>query len=259
VQGASLPADYTKCVAAHSLGNVVVGSALEQGLVATRYLLLQAAMPSGCYDTSDAVNGFANPGAASSAFNAVPSVALFGSMFSGGEGGEPTPDSTSPDWGYRGFLSGATGGQLINFCNPEDFALTTGNTIGIDTNWLAWQFGYKPRNRVIDSPEINYAYRYLPAAQSGRRLKVYRYFDSSHDTIIGERFVADAHESMSFLARTRSLPIGADLQAGGLITTTVNLSADYGFGRSRVDHSGEFRRPNQTVSELYARIREALR
>ncbi len=259
VPGASLPSDYTRCVAAHSLGNVVVGSALKQGLNPTRYLLLHAAIPSGCYDTSDAVNGFANPSSASSAFNAVPSMAVFGSMFSGGEGSQPTPDNAAPDWGYRGFLTGVTGGQFVNFCNPEDFALTTGNTVGIDTNWLAWQFGYKPRNRVIDSPEINYAYRYLSSAPSGQRLKLYRYYDSSHDTITAERFAADAHESMAFLARTRSLPIGADLQAGGSITSTVNLNADYGFGRSRADHSGEFRRPIQTVSEVYGRIREALR
>lgn len=253
VPGASLPSDYTKCVAAHSLGNVVVGSALKQGLVPDRYFAMQGAIPSGCYDTSDAVNGFASPASASSAFDAVPSIVVLRSMFSGGESSRATPDDTSPDWGYRGYLTGAYAGKVVNFCNPQDFALTTGSTIGIDTNWLAWQFGYKPRDRTI-SGDINFEYRYIPTAPEGQRLKLYRYTDTTHDTVDAERPIADAHESMGFLARTRSLPLGADTQAGGIVNTTINLRDAYGFTESRGDHGGQFRRSIQNVRPFYQRI-----
>jgi hypothetical protein len=255
---ASLPSDYTKCVAAHSLGNVVVGSALKQGLDPDCYVIMQGAIPSGCYDTSDAVNGFANPSVASSAFNAVPAIAALRTLFSGGESGKSTPDHNSPDWGYRGFLSGASAGKVVNFCNPRDFALTTGSTVGVDTNWLAWQFSYKPRDRTI-SGDINFEYRYTPTATEGQRLKLYRYTDSTHGTVSAERLLADAHEAMGFLARTRSLPIGADTQAGGIVDTTVNLQSTYGFTDSRGDHSGQFTRTIQNVRPFYQRIVQELK
>jgi hypothetical protein len=257
VPGASLPSDYTKCLAAHSLGNVVAGSALKQGLVPDRYFVMQGAIPSGCYDTSDTVNGFANPASASSAFDAVPSIVVLRSMFSGGETGKSTPDNDSPDWGYRGSLVGASAGKVVNFCNPRDFALTTGAFFNEDTNWLAWQFSYKPRDRTI-SGDINFEYRYTPTAIEGQRLKLYRYTDSAHDTVSAERLLADAHESMGFLARTRSLPIGADTQAGGIVDTTVNLQATYGFTDSRGDHSGQFMRTIHSVSPFYKRIVQEL-
>lgn len=47
----------------HSMGNVVCGSALQQGLSVRNYLLMEAAIPAGCYDTggdsgTGGVNGY---------------------------------------------------------------------------------------------------------------------------------------------------------------------------------------------------------
>ena len=44
-----LPAGYKKKIIAHSLGNVVVGSALEKGMVVDNYALLNAAISARCY------------------------------------------------------------------------------------------------------------------------------------------------------------------------------------------------------------------
>src|SRR6202011_4545962 len=46
----SLPAGYDKNLVAHSMGNVVGGSALRAGLTVNNYALLQGAIPAGCYD-----------------------------------------------------------------------------------------------------------------------------------------------------------------------------------------------------------------
>lgn len=259
VSGASLPSRYSLKVAAHSLGNVVVGGALADGLSLDNYLMMQAAIPSGCFNTSDAVNGFAHPGSASSAFDAVPTAANFLTTFGQKENASTSPDHASPDMGYRGYLSTINVRDMTNFCNPEDFALTTGSFMSFGTNWLTWQINYKPRKQTSSSySALQYDYAYMPQALEGERLKLTSFTNSNHDTIEAERFVNDAHESMAQITRTRSLPVGADLQVGGAVTSTINLKADYGFSNSRRDHSGQFRRPIQSVYDLYEAITTAL-
>ncbi len=48
----SIPADYTKALMAHSMGNVVSGSALQKGLHVSNYVMLNAAAPASCYDNN---------------------------------------------------------------------------------------------------------------------------------------------------------------------------------------------------------------
>ena len=52
----SLPSGYTKNLVAHSMGNIVVGSALRKGVRSvTNYAMLNAAVPAICYDASGGV------------------------------------------------------------------------------------------------------------------------------------------------------------------------------------------------------------
>jgi hypothetical protein len=83
----------TKSIAAHSMGNIVTGSALEKGMSVTNYALLNAAVPAACYDTDTSlhVNSYVTP---------LP----------------------SSEFGFGGFLSGVSG-NLVNFYLPQDFAL----------------------------------------------------------------------------------------------------------------------------------------
>ena len=238
---------------------VVVGGALADGLALDNYLMMQAAIPSSCFNTSDAVNGFAHPEVASSAFDDVPGIEEFKTTFVQEENAKPSPDYAISDSGYRGYLSTVNVREMTNFCNPEDFALTTGDFFGIGTNWLEWQLSYKPRKRTVSgSGEINFKYDYFPEAATGERSKLSHYTNSQHDTIEAERFVNGAHESMAQIARTRSLPAGADRQVGGPVNVTINLDMKYGFSDLRSDHSGQFRRSIQTVYDLYGAIMTAL-
>ncbi len=47
-----LPANYTRHIVAHSMGNIVTGSALKNGMSVANYIMLNAAVPAMCYDTS---------------------------------------------------------------------------------------------------------------------------------------------------------------------------------------------------------------
>jgi hypothetical protein len=51
----SLSTEYTRNITAHSMGNIVVGSALREGMQVDNYALLNAAVPAMCYDTDKAL------------------------------------------------------------------------------------------------------------------------------------------------------------------------------------------------------------
>jgi pimeloyl-ACP methyl ester carboxylesterase len=116
----------------HSMGNVVCGSALRQGLIVKNYLLMEAAFPAGCYDESGGdgavgVNGY--------------------DRFWNAELNRPTPDYHDSDMGYRGFLKAmhSNTGRLVNFHNRLDYALATGiKFFWFEANWEKNQVDYKP-------------------------------------------------------------------------------------------------------------------
>jgi pimeloyl-ACP methyl ester carboxylesterase len=112
--------DYSISVCAHSMGNIVMMEALRRDLNVGRtninnYVLMQAAAPAHCYDTS------------------LPNYAPFISA----EQGNATPDTYR---GYPGAISGAVRNRIINFYNTNDFALAT----AIVGNWEQNQRFFKP-------------------------------------------------------------------------------------------------------------------
>ncbi len=157
---------------------VVCGSALVAGMSIDNYVLMQAAVPAGCYDESGGkstggVNGYAR--------------------FWNAEATEPTPDLANPDRGYRGHLTSVSG-NLVNFHNSLDFALATGTTLGLETNWEANQEDFKPDKAPINT----WYYNYNP---NDPILDQRAYITWSAG---GARFSIDHHEVMSFVARPRS-------------------------------------------------------
>jgi hypothetical protein len=116
--------DYTIGVCAHSMGNIVMMQALRAELAASRqdidnYVLMQAAVPAHCYDTTLA--------------DYPP--------FTGRESTSPTPDTYR---GYPGAIDGALRGQMVNFFNTNDYALATGAVGGQSVNWEGNQITFKP-------------------------------------------------------------------------------------------------------------------
>jgi hypothetical protein len=224
--------DYTMNIAAHSMGNVVAGSALKRGMTVNTYMLMEAAIPSGCF--SDIVNNFADFATAEQ-INHV------------------TPD-TAADNGYRLFLSSVSNNvaKFVSFFNTVDFALQTGTTSipfqglawPFQTNWVQNEIDYKP-NRFFNAT-LDY-YDFLPNASQGQR-SVFFFNGTS------VRSVIDAHETMAFVARPRSKSAGAEGNTSLVFPSSFDLQGACNFGRQRDDHSGQFTRRIQQLSNFYDRV-----
>ena len=112
--------DYPVNVCAHSMGNIVMMEALKRDLSVGRtnvnnYVLMQAAVPAHCYDTS------------------LPNYGVF----TNAEQAYHTPDTYR---GYPGTISAAVKNHMVNFYNTNDYALAKA-TVG---NWEQNQTILKP-------------------------------------------------------------------------------------------------------------------
>jgi pimeloyl-ACP methyl ester carboxylesterase len=201
----SLPYQTAMNICAHSMGNIVVGSALKQGMTVNNYILMQTAVSSGCYN----VNQSDHPPFVDDAY------------------GDPSPDGSS-DLGYRGFLDNITG-NIVNFYNFNDDALE------------AWDINntlYKP-NRLITATQ---SYGFEPSYEVGQRC-----------TLVGlltARLVLDPHESMAFVASSRTLVAGRE-QTAGAIDSDVDLNATYDFGNQ---HSPQWQWRIQRLKAFYDKM-----
>jgi len=218
--------DYTVNVAAHSMGNVVAGSALKRGMSVNRYFLMEAAIPGGCYN--DAVNNYP--------------------PFINREQLHPTPDTVS-DLGYRLYVGPAQNNALkiINLYNINDYALAAGAyPVFGNVSWEGNQIGYKPNSFAAKT----YSYDQGPPTAPypmGQRCFLRGTFSLS------ERPVLDIHESMSFVARPHSKAIGAEPSSSSVFPNSIDLQG-YGFNAQRTDHSGQFNRSTQELNDFYKSI-----
>jgi len=229
----NLSANYTVSIVGHSMGNVVCGEALRQGMQVRNYLVMEAAIPMSCYDAN------------------APQLARL--VDKDAQYHTPdyhvTPVSNEATLGYRGYLQSVSG-SLTNFFNPDDWALATGFTLGQETNWEKNQINYKPDGEIDGVVhDASWSYQYDPTYPLDRRASV----------LAGiYRYVTDSWEMKAFVARSRSKAVGALGYAGGPIGAKINLRDDYGFGNSRQDHSGQFTRNIQKVDALYKKMRDTL-
>jgi len=212
---------YSINILAHSQGNVVASEALQQGAPFDNYILTQGAFPAHCYDTST---------------NDVPFLQkLLDAEIDQG----PTP-LLAANGGYHGYLTNLAG-NLINFYNTNDFALASGTTAGLQTNW--------EENQRIRKPETlsssTHFYVYYTATQTS-----VDYLNSASN------IVTDLHETKSMVARSRSHAVGAQAGMHGVINNgaSVDLKATFQFGASRPDHSAQFTRTIQIVLPYYRQV-----
>ncbi|HRG55179.1 MAG TPA: hypothetical protein PLG56_04010, partial [Lacunisphaera sp.] len=226
-----IPNGYTVNVAAHSLGCTLVGSALQLGMSASNVVLLQGAIPAGCFDTSggqsepDSINGYER-------------------MWEH-EAAKPTPDNFSA-LGYRAFVPNVGGATIYNFYNEQDYALFFGP---LDA-WEGNQRINKPDGLDLFSglaPGLSYQYNpsvSLPVSERGRL-----FFSATGDN----RHVTTPYESMAFIARSRSKALGAKDGVGGIVNFNVNIGPGSGtdLQDARPDHSGEFTRSIQQLQDFY--------
>jgi hypothetical protein len=228
---------YSISVAAHSMGNIVTGSALRRGMAIDTYMLMEAAIPSGCYN--DSVNNYSEFYVAEQDVHATPDVAS--------------------DNGYRLFLSSVASnvGKFVSFYNSNDFALQTGTTslpfsgLGwpFQTNWVQNEIDYKP-NALLNLT-LDY-YDYFPTAPAGSR-SVFFF------NVTNVRTVVDPHETMAFVARPRSRAAGAEQSSAAVFSDSINMEIEYGFTREFDDHGGQFMRSVQRLDSFYKRMFDELR
>lgn len=230
--------DWIFGLAAHSLGNVCATSALRQGMVVDNYVMLEAALSTSCLygtvpaGTSDPLIGHFHPTLANA---------------DGTDTVKPTPYDCN-DLGYRGYLKDIKQGvkrKITNYHNDSDFWLATGrarhefpslNLISVD--WVSNQAKYKPNGYKN--------YNFYPIHDPGT---------GGHTS---GRPVVSAHESMSFVSRSRTRPMGSELPvaSSGIpvppfdirYCASVDLKNSYNFTKARSNHSGQFMRE---MYELY--------
>jgi hypothetical protein len=219
-----LPIGYAKNVIGHSMGNMVIASALyprgtNAGMTCRNVIFMQAAVPASCLDSGAAT---------------LSELATL-------ESPQTTPDDFANQWGYRGLVATNVNATLYNIYNANDYAL----------GWWVWnQHHFKPENLAYPVPRGTDVYYDWTVAGGTLR-------DIGSGSLI--RDVTDPQESMSFIARSRTAALGT-METHGSIQTANNFDVGEnsltGLGKERPDHSGEFTRPIQQLYPFYRFIFE---
>ncbi len=175
---ASLPGSYTKSIMAHSMGNVVAGSAFRKGMQGvSHYALLNAAMASQSYDP----NLVDLPMRQTPDTDSEPSVQL--------------------KFGLSGKFSGITS-SVTNFYLEDDFATTIwsyNHTFNKPQAFLNEVGGIIPLGRA-------YGYSIDGWKVGGARHKLVQL--DPFVELLPVRGVTMVEEAMAFVSQTRSLPAG---------------------------------------------------
>lgn len=239
-----LPNDYTKNIAAHSMGNIVAGSALSGGLTADNYALMQAAVPAACYDDRTIINQTQiTTHSVSFGVIHVTNITVWDE-----ESPDDDPDSATRNLAYRGMLNNI--GQncnLINFYLEADQATSYAWEINNDTT--------KPSGPLAGH------FRYNRSNPNGQKL--YKDYGGG----IYDYMWLSRYESMSFACRTWGKAVGAEGRTEGAIpaSSKVNLgsatfqlpgeSQGSGFGD---EHSGQFNDSIQYLKLFYDTLLDKL-
>jgi len=254
-------------IVAHSLGNVVANSAYAQGMHSDYYAALEGAISLSCFFSSQNTTG--DPTAILSGDTLNSGGAFDAQLVSAENPGTqlklgPTTyyGSHTPDY-YRGLCTTTLSNvstQITNFHNPLDYWLQTGfidSTIPV--NWQKDQYYAKPTVFFYATPTWSgiesQLYGWNMTGQSGCAYRDDLYDVSSPPNLISSvhRPVNDTFEQVSYIARSRTLTLGAQSSSTWASldghATEINLETLYDFGGAQNDHSGIFNRSIQQLSD----------
>ena len=210
----AVPNGYTKNLAAHSMGNIVAGSGMINGLQLNHYAMLQAAVPSCCYDASAARQQTQSVVVNYTIAGVSVNIPLWASK---------TPDSDldpgTANLAYRGCLAGYAGNHLFSFYQPDDEAA--------GYYWNA--------NNAYFKPTINYHYN--PNGNAGQKLY------SGINTWLTDRL-----QAMPYADQSWSKTAGTDARTAGAVGGGINNETSYGFNS---EHSAEFNFDIQDLKSFY--------
>lgn len=228
-----LPSGYRRSVTAHSMGNIVAGSAFQRGMLVDQYIMLNAAVPAIAYD-ADAPR---NPPVLDGPFSIVSNLGTYGNPLT-----TPTPND-DPDSSIRNkayvnqFSNIGISARIVNFYLEADFATLS--------SWNANNVAFRPHNwSSVDGYLSSPIYSYQVASQPSERLEVSHFsWPNLH-----RRSVQDMHEVMSYDCKSPTQTVNAE---GGInlgpIDARINM-ATYGFGS---DHSAEWAKNIQDTALFY--------
>jgi len=228
-----LPTDFSKHVVAHSMGNVVTGAALQNGMRIEGYALLNAALPASSYDERDSLQ---QPPA---------TVTVSGIPFHlwAQQTPDDDPDPATRALAYRGRLKSVTG-DLVSFYLPDDYATS-----------FAWELN----NALTKPPGGSLAGRFLYRRDfaSGRKL-IKGMEDPSSGDVVVDYYIVDPNEAEPYACRTWSKAVGAEGRTSGPIRRSIDLSSDVfspsGSGGFSKEHSAEFNYDIQKVQRFYTEL-----
>lgn len=240
-----LPSVYSKNVAAHSMGNIVMGSALLAGASVQNYALLQAAVPAACYDEDEGRIKQATP----EIHTAGPLTLTMWDRLTPDNDADPSVRAVA----YRGRLKDVSG-NLVNFFLPEDYATS-----------FAWEINNHETKPPDGALEANF--HYWRFNQNGQKLFKYHYTYFPQTEVV-DYYLTDpsqAYEAMPYACRTWGKAVGAwgpadgnpETGTRGSIDASVNLGESAfqlpdqtksGFGEA---HSGEFDARIQKLKLFY--------
>jgi hypothetical protein len=222
-----------KNITAHSMGNIVTGSALRAGMAIDNYVLLQAAVPASCYDESSALK------------QETPYYQFIFEMWD-----NPSPDADADPatraLAYRGKLKDVSG-NLVNFFLPKDTA-----------TFFAWEINNDQTKPPREDALFVKNFQYAPNNPPGQRLYKYHYVvENKIQKEVIDYYLTDPYEAMPYACRAWSKAVGAEGNTEGAIDSAVDMSLEpYKFG---TEHSAEFRRSIQKLKDFYKQLADKLK
>ena len=209
---------------AHSMGNILVGSALREGANVRNYALMNAAIPAECYDDSEDLRNVSKWKALSSRGMKIANLITkirwsgFNNWAKPSIGADPNPKIASR--GYRGYLKGVSC-NLINFYLPKDFATEE-----------AWEFHNATQKPLGGS---NRMYKYI----LGQRIEKYRNAGTSRNPFKRKLIlddVTDSHEVMACIDSSKTKVAGTE----GKMAAAESIDMDKDGMNFDREHSAQF-------------------
>jgi len=231
-----LPNEYKRRITAHSMGNIVAGSAFKYGMVTDSYALLNAAVPALCYEetalrrwpTFTGIYGWLT----SQAGYSIPSQS------------PNAPDSRTPvddaDFSIRerSYIRQleTMNANVVNFYLEADFATSI--------SWNANNVIMRPHT-VFDSRQYGYIFDH---ADPGERIRLYDL--PGLFTSLTHRHPSDPHEVMAYDCKVPTFTVNATGATRGSIIKAIDMNA-YGFNR---EHSAQWQWRFQQTAQFYQRL-----
>jgi hypothetical protein len=249
----SLPFER-KNIAAHSMGNIVTGSALLAGMNVANYALLHAAVPAACYDDDEQRIKQGLPYTHHFGLGGIFQVTVWDNLTP-----DDDPDLATRALAYRGRLQGVSA-NLTSFYLPDDQATSFAWELNNDMTKppdgpLSANYQY---DRNAQPAEKLYKYHDIPDPSRRRILRRIRGLNSETNRV--DYYLSDPHEAMPYACRTWGKAAGAFEATRGSIAGTVNLQSST-FGSPNgfdTEHSAEFTWRIQQLKAFYDQLLQTL-